>query len=564
MEGSEDKTSDDGLCEGTRRTSDIYVGSEKGSIRMPRFRFPRRSYYCLDPKATLRDERHYLGSGTFAAFNAQAASAVAVDEVGREMLSFLRIPRSWNECIREYIRLRECDDGRCRSAAREEFEKDLDDLLYSLSKEQILVAGDRALSITGEHQGWICLNPPVGARYNVASYPLQMDVHATKQCNLRCRHCCVNSDVNKPPAELTTEEVIGVLAEADRYGVHLFKFCGGEPFLREDFPDLLDAACQKRFCLSIQSNLTTVTKEDAERLGRMHSVRGKDGFGIDTSLDGATADVHDWFRGRPEAFRRVLHGLRLLSEHDISITIQTTLNERNYDQIDAIAELASRFGTSVLRYLIPISAGRAATLGDLSLTREQIMGAMRRVADLRERYSGRMNIDFDPRHTPIWDDGGPADTAMSAKQRDLRPSMSDWLKGGLPPCTCPGGMYRVAIDADGKVYPCTDSIGSQKLCAGSIRDASLLDVWQNETWNVLRGGWSWSDLKQCHACIEFDRCEAKICRGYPGAVDNLFGAMPECLDSEGNLIPAFSSQSGEAGTTYGRHPGLPVFGATQR
>ncbi|MFB3882713.1 MAG: radical SAM protein [Armatimonadota bacterium] len=410
------------------------------------------------------------------------------------------------------------------------------ELLRSLKQARIVVDGRAALSCSGVHPGWIQLEPVADGK--AASFPLHIDVEITRRCNLLCRHCLSAANRHGLPSELSTREILEVVDEADRYGAFLLKFCGAEPFLRKDLPDLLDAACQGRCVLSLLTNCTLITKADAVRLGRITALR-EQSFGLGTSLDGARPETHDWFRGRKGAFAQALRGMRLLSEQGVRLTIQTSLNQRNLEEMGAIAKIAASLNTELLVYLLPVRLGRGRKMGGSFLSSDQMLRAMRVAAEIANRYSGRFRVNFDPRHTPVQSKDEPAASPVPAGhtgKKHRRARALDVLSVAPPPCTCPAGVYMVAVAADGSAFPCGDCVGCHELSGGSVKNAPLHRIWRTDAWARLRGGWSWQDLAVCKTCADFGGCGPKICRGYPAtALGDFYGPMPECLDADGQL-----------------------------
>jgi len=97
----------------------------------------------------------------------------------------------------------------------------------------------------------------------------------------------------------------------------------------------------------------------------------------------------------------------------------------------------------------------------------------------------------------------------------------------FPDNCCPAGMSSMTIYADGEVYPCDSAIGRSM---GSVRQRSVADVWRDDRWSVLRGGWSLDELELCKRCKLADACQIRSCRAYPWAVfDDLYAPAPECV-----------------------------------
>ena len=59
--------------------------------------------------------------------------------------------------------------------------------------------------------------------------------NSTRTCNLRCRHCYMESDGQKYDGEMTTEEAKRFIDDLAEFRVPVLLFSGGEPLIRPDF-----------------------------------------------------------------------------------------------------------------------------------------------------------------------------------------------------------------------------------------------------------------------------------------------------------------------------------------
>ena len=114
--------------------------------------------------------------------------------------------------------------------------------------------------------------------------------NSTRTCNLRCRHCYMESDGQKYEGELTTEEAKRFIDGLAEFHVPVLLFSGGEPLIRPDFFELAAYARDLGVRPTLSTNGTLITREVAQRIKDL-------GVGyVGISLDGL-ADVNDMFRG---------------------------------------------------------------------------------------------------------------------------------------------------------------------------------------------------------------------------------------------------------------------------
>ena len=114
--------------------------------------------------------------------------------------------------------------------------------------------------------------------------------NSTKTCNLKCRHCYMESNEKKYAGELTTDEAKKFITDLSDFNVPVLLFSGGEPLIREDFYELAEFAAKKNVRPTLSTNGTLITREVARRIKDI-------GVGyVGVSLDGLK-DVNDKFRG---------------------------------------------------------------------------------------------------------------------------------------------------------------------------------------------------------------------------------------------------------------------------
>ena len=102
-------------------------------------------------------------------------------------------------------------------------------------------------------------------------------------------------------AELDFDRCCRFIDDLHQMGVFQINFGGGEPFLRHDFPDLLDYAHGKGITTCVSTNGTLLDDTIVERLKQM------DLLYIQVSLDGASPETNDGLRGAG-SFERITRG----------------------------------------------------------------------------------------------------------------------------------------------------------------------------------------------------------------------------------------------------------------
>lgn len=163
--------------------------------------------------------------------------------------------------------------------------KDIRDMIPIIEKNGIISPCERGDKI-GPQQAYHCYP----ARYiRTAHWSI------TGRCNYRCKHCYMSAPDAKL-GELSHEEVMSIVQQLIDCGVREVSLTGGEPLVRKDFMEIVDAllAGGIRIC-TIYSNGKLVTDELLDALAK-RGIHPE----FNMSYDGVDG-WHDWLRGIPNA-----------------------------------------------------------------------------------------------------------------------------------------------------------------------------------------------------------------------------------------------------------------------
>ena len=161
----------------------------------------------------------------------------------------------------------------------------------------------------------------------------------TYACNLKCKHCYSNS--GKPlENELSTDQVMKIIDKLDRASVPAIAFSGGEPLIKNDFFEITKYAHDRGIYVAVATNGTLITKDKAKEMNKA---------GIEfvqISLDGASPDTHDSFRGINGIFNKTLEGIKNCVNEDFFVNIATTMTKYNYEEVPLIIDLCKKLGVN--------------------------------------------------------------------------------------------------------------------------------------------------------------------------------------------------------------------------
>ena len=182
----------------------------------------------------------------------------------------------------------------------------------------------------------------------------------TAGCNLNCVHCRGASTSSVPADELTTDEAKHFIDEVVGLGKPILILSGGEPLTRPDVFEIARYGTDAGLRVVLATNGTLLTPEIVEKLRAAGVQR------LSISIDGATAETHDNFRGMPGAFERTLAGIEILRKENFPFQINTTVSKRNLDEIQKTFELAKELGAVAYHVFFLVPTGRGEESDEVS------------------------------------------------------------------------------------------------------------------------------------------------------------------------------------------------------
>jgi mycofactocin radical SAM maturase len=275
------------------------------------------------------------------------------------------------------------------------------------------------------------------------SAPVTITWEVTLGCNLFCDHCLSGSGPgHQRPEELTTEEAREFVAELDEMDVFQVNIGGGEPFVRPDCMELLEALTDREISTCVSTNGTQLDEETLDRLEAM------DPLFLQVSMDGLRPE-NDAIRGEG-VFDQVVDALERLEERDIGTTVNTVVTRQNVYDLPEILALAEDHGAGLrLNRFRPSGRGEDAW-DHFRLDRE-------RIEFLHEWLSEHPGVRT-----------GDSFFYLNA----LGEVRNDTLK------ECGAGSMTCLVDPVGDVYPCAFTQWDG-LASGNVRDDGFRQAWEN-------------------------------------------------------------------------------------
>lgn len=183
----------------------------------------------------------------------------------------------------------------------------------------------------------------------------------TQACGLECDHCRADAIPDRDPAELTTPEGKRLLEDVARFDpAPILVFSGGDPLERPDLFELVEHA--RSLGLT-----TAVTPAPTDNLDRAAIERFADAgvHRMALSLDGATAERHDAFRGEAGSFDLVRRAAEQAADAGLSLQVNTTVTAETVHDLDAVADLVAELGAVMWEVFFLVPTGRGDQLAGL-------------------------------------------------------------------------------------------------------------------------------------------------------------------------------------------------------
>ncbi|MBI5115791.1 radical SAM protein [Candidatus Poribacteria bacterium] len=349
---------------------------------------------------------------------------------------------------------------------------------------------------------------------------LVLQWHITDRCNRRCSHCYQESYEGEelPFRDLLTilkqfrqlAELCDSRSKTPKARAHI-NVTGGEPFIRTDFPQLLEAFHSNREWLSfgILTNGSFIDLATAHRLRELGT-----GY-VQVSIEG-TRERNDSIRG-PGAWDQTVTALKNLARERIRTAISFTAQRSNFREFDEVARLGREVGATRVwsDRIIPSGNGVAVAEEVLSPeeTREFLEAMHKAHAEGMRRFC----------RTEVF----------------MRRALQFLFAGGTP-YRCAAGDTLVSVMPNGDLYPCR----RMPIRVGNLMEKSLAELYAKS--ELLRALRDHSRVNQgCEQCSFSRSCGGGLrCLSYAMTGDP-FRADPGCWRARGQELRVGSKSPAE-------------------
>ena len=336
----------------------------------------------------------------------------------------------------------------------------------------------------------------------LANKPIKPKVIAysvTWRCNAACPMCglsTMDNSLKDANQELTSDQIGNAFGDKNLHSLDLIRFTGGEPFLKNDFTQIVhqiwEKAKPKLFYITTNGIFTDRIKEFVKFFN------DKDiKLSIQVSLD-AVSDTHNRIRGIPGIADKAIETLEMLislkKTMPFNIGINQTIIKENINEIEYVNQLAKKMGIGHKVY-VAVTPHESEILShgekqqEIKLVghytedeKKQLYEKIENIINRGQEYKDFSNINY------IW----------HLVEKFLREGERKRIlkEPGIVNLPCLAGFLYLRLLPNGDIMPCT--ILSEIM--GNIKEKSFSEIWHSEEADSIR-----NKVKRCRGCwVECD------------------------------------------------------------
>jgi len=308
----------------------------------------------------------------------------------------------------------------------------------------------------------------------------EFKIEVTYRCELNCIHC--SSDARPSNLlEISYDDCLRILKEAEMMGTKAVAFSGGEPLLWPNIFDVVQAAVKHGMSVTIYSSGNT--EEFKTKAAHLHDLGTTK---IIFSLFGSNSTTHERTTRKVGSFERTLEAIKDTIQVGLHAEIHFVPMSDNYNELTEIASLANGLGASRISVLRLVPQGRAALVERRALNRVQNLQLARRIRGLRSKYGKDFIRTGSPYNFLLLNDN-PA---------------------------CCAAIDRLIIAPDLKLYPCdafkridsSELVGTEDF-SSLVAGSSLSDCWNKSPYLEAVRNYLTTDFREpCNSCQMLEKC----------------------------------------------------------
>lgn len=206
-------------------------------------------------------------------------------------------------------------------------------------------------------------------------YPARYRAHVhwsiTGACNLKCRHCFMSAPHARHGSP-TKEQLLAIADQLAECGIFTVGLTGGEPLIREDLWELIDALSEREIGVSIIYTNGWLVDE-----GLLDKLEGRNMHpNFQLSFDGL--GWHDFLRGVPGAEKKTIAALKLLQERNYNVSVSMCLHRKSRGTLRETVKLLASLGVKSVKCggMMALGEWTNPEVHDLQMTRREELEMM--------------------------------------------------------------------------------------------------------------------------------------------------------------------------------------------
>lgn len=256
-----------------------------------------------------------------------------------------------------------------------------------------------------------------------------LEAAVTPACNSECSMCYA-SRIHQPGQQiLTPEEYRDIWRQAKRLGAFSVIISGGEPTVREDLFDVIDAFEPAKSLIAVVSN-------GIETSGFLEGFVDAGVTTLHLSLDSTDAETHDAIRGHKGNFEKTLATIKRAKALGLNTYISTVIFRGGLAKMDEMVAFAEDNDIGIV-FSLACPTGEKAGQDEYVIAAEE------------------------------WQ-------AVQKKMSENPHIRSDWTINFSCRVECPGGREKLALSPYGEVIGC----GMNLVSFGNVREEPLERIWR--------------------------------------------------------------------------------------
>lgn len=276
--------------------------------------------------------------------------------------------------------------------------------------------------------------------------PLYIGYKITERCNQCCKHCWAGKSTNTH----SYIEIIEAINKLEVLKPYLFAFTGGEPFIREDFLNILEYSVPKFPVIEILTNGTLLTEDIIRKLS--HILKKNDV--VHVSLDGLRSAYLK--QRQSDDFFKVVKNIKYLKKYNINVRVHMTITEINVDDMVDVYKLCRKIQVDhfSVNFVYPLRKG-------VKYFDKSIMNKYLHNISLIKKYNIKSTFDF--KYFIPWikasENASPSYNLFTYYFND--------------------DILHWTIDGDGNIYNYMDYFKHEELNVGNIYENSVEELMSN-------------------------------------------------------------------------------------